>query len=406
MTTKPLNRASYPIGHACELLNVNASQLEELLNAGVLNHAADGVQICAKSMEAYRSPSESEWLHGEKPLQIKDGGWYKRRDGEVVGPADRNRSQSYPWRLGGKAYTKGGVCSEHAVGLNLICEVPPPIDGYRPTGEFRVPVRGQDVWFVLVSDGEIDRWELRGIHPMDVPTSKDGGKRWIAEKIPDEAEELTEADVEADGWKDWPGGECPVPPDRRVEVKLRDGSVYQNAADAFKWQHSVHDRRKRRRDIVAYRVVPADQPAETVNEKTIRRLRQITEDLEAEVEKQPQPGEWWLLRNGHGRDFVARAVDLNAAGVMVWEESNGNLFPQHSDFARPIRHLPYCTGFDYVPPPEQTLEEKRLEEVGISFNPTSGVYMTASHIRCADSMTPDQLEAIAAHMREQEGGAE
>ena len=67
-TTKPLNRVSYPIGHACDLLMVNPLQLEELLNAGVLNHAADGVQICAKSMDAYQeSYGWIDWPGGECP---------------------------------------------------------------------------------------------------------------------------------------------------------------------------------------------------------------------------------------------------------------------------------------------------------------------------------------------------
>lgn len=57
----------------------------------------------------------------------------------------------------------------------------------------------------------------------------------------------------ADNWIEWNGGECPVPADALVEVKLRDTKIqgpWRGHADAWVWGHTDEDD-----DIVAYRVV-------------------------------------------------------------------------------------------------------------------------------------------------------
>ena len=39
-------------------------------------------------------------------------------------------------------------------------------------------------------------------------------------------------------WIKWEGGECPVPPDTRVEVKLRSGNVMgPRLAYRYRWKH-------------------------------------------------------------------------------------------------------------------------------------------------------------------------
>ena len=62
----------------------------------------------------------------------------------------------------------------------------------------------------------------------------------------------------ANDWVEWKGGCCPVAAETRVEVKLRDNSTHQNDADAVRWSHTVNHRQKRHRDVVAYRVLPAE----------------------------------------------------------------------------------------------------------------------------------------------------
>lgn len=54
-----------------------------------------------------------------------------------------------------------------------------------------------------------------------------------------------------DGWIEWNGGECPVEPDLRVGVKLRDGKQWDDkTAEIFRWNHVDNSH-----DIIAYRVV-------------------------------------------------------------------------------------------------------------------------------------------------------
>ena len=52
-------------------------------------------------------------------------------------------------------------------------------------------------------------------------------------------------------WIKWDGGECPVPPDTRVEVKLRSGNVMgPRLAYRYRWKHIDSNG-----DIVEYRTV-------------------------------------------------------------------------------------------------------------------------------------------------------
>lgn len=51
-------------------------------------------------------------------------------------------------------------------------------------------------------------------------------------------------------WIEWKGGECPVLPDRQVEVRFRAGSEDRDVADLLYWHHGNGPS-----DIVAYRVL-------------------------------------------------------------------------------------------------------------------------------------------------------
>lgn len=55
-----------------------------------------------------------------------------------------------------------------------------------------------------------------------------------------------------DNWIPWSGGDCPVAPDVRVDVKFRDGTddLCGERAHIWGWDHSYGSQ-----DIVAYRVV-------------------------------------------------------------------------------------------------------------------------------------------------------
>lgn len=54
-------------------------------------------------------------------------------------------------------------------------------------------------------------------------------------------------------WIEWSGGECPVPPGKIVDLKLRKGSITTNyPAGSAQWDHRSEDNDT---DIMAYRVV-------------------------------------------------------------------------------------------------------------------------------------------------------
>ena len=54
-----------------------------------------------------------------------------------------------------------------------------------------------------------------------------------------------------DGWIEWHGGECPVAPDTRVEVKFRNGNTdNEEVADLWFWGNANNDGQ-----IIAYRVL-------------------------------------------------------------------------------------------------------------------------------------------------------
>lgn len=51
-------------------------------------------------------------------------------------------------------------------------------------------------------------------------------------------------------WIEWKGGDCPVDDEQRVEVKLRNGSLREEHAHYFIWDHWESSG-----DIIAYRII-------------------------------------------------------------------------------------------------------------------------------------------------------
>lgn len=75
----------------------------------------------------------------------------------------------------------------------------------------------------------------------------------LAEIDADEIECGLTAEETAQGWKTWNGGKCPVDPDTRVEVRLRNGLDDIAPAGCWDWDHYCGDC-----EIVAYRVIGGD----------------------------------------------------------------------------------------------------------------------------------------------------
>lgn len=73
------------------------------------------------------------------PLQLREGAWYRRRDGQIVGPV---RERPGTWRqkwiiydgVDGESYHDDGHWNvqKYQMSLDLIAEVPPPVEPVQP----------------------------------------------------------------------------------------------------------------------------------------------------------------------------------------------------------------------------------------------------------------------------------
>ena len=100
-------------------------------------------------------------------------------------------------------------------------------------------------------------------------------------------------------WIDWSGGECPVPPDTRVEVKLRSGNVMgPRLAYRYRWKHIDSNG-----DIVEYCTITEQADLEAA-EKLLREngytvippAKPLTfEDVTPLTEAPPANTEFWIV---------------------------------------------------------------------------------------------------------------
>ena len=109
-------------------------------------------------------------------------------------------------------------------------------------------------------------------------------------------------------WITWHGGECPVPPDTSVGVKLRSGrALGPNHASAYMWNHAARDY-----DVVEYCVV-TEPPDLEAAEKLLRDNgytvtpppKPLTfEDVEPLTEAPPEGTWYWMVQ-----PFIEDGVD-------------------------------------------------------------------------------------------------
>ena len=59
------------------------------------------------------------------------------------------------------------------------------------------------------------------------------------------------ANTDETGWIDWRGGRCPLSRLKKVDVRLRDGTVQTYDAGVFDWRHTSG--KNDEGDIMAYR---------------------------------------------------------------------------------------------------------------------------------------------------------
>lgn len=97
----------------------------------------DGNLHTYRLVEATHLPDCDSWDWQPK-LQLREGAWYERRDGKVVGPCEPRTDgieSVFKWYVGGATYEDDGKWCEGRVGIDLIREVPaplPPVKKYRP----------------------------------------------------------------------------------------------------------------------------------------------------------------------------------------------------------------------------------------------------------------------------------
>ena len=99
-------------------------------------------------------------------------------------------------------------------------------------------------------------------------------------------------------WIKWNGGECPVPPETMVQVKLRGGIVGELRAGDYRWRCGLGDS-----DIVEYCVV-LEQADLDVAEKLLREngytvtppAKSLTfDDVVPMTEVPPEGTEYWIV---------------------------------------------------------------------------------------------------------------
>ena len=90
-------------------------------------------------------PDCTGWTWQPTPkLQLREGAWYERADGKIVGPL---RYDNEFYRAGGYFYGSNGI-APGAAGYNLIREVPAPAPKYRPFANAAEFKPHRDRWLV------------------------------------------------------------------------------------------------------------------------------------------------------------------------------------------------------------------------------------------------------------------
>ena len=142
-------------------------------------------------------------------------------------------------------------------------------------------------------------------------------------------------------WIKWNGGECPVPPETIVEVKLRCGVIKQAAsAQYYRWCHGGNGV-----DIVEYRIVIEQLDLEAA-EKLLRDngytvippAKPLTvEDVTPLTEAPPEGTVYWMIHPFKSRGAEAIAWDGDEFDLAALRHRVAYLEREHALIA--ARHL-------------------------------------------------------------------
>lgn len=183
-----------------------------------------------------------------------------------------------------------------------------------------------------------------------------------------------EEKTDADGWIDWPGGECPIDSAAFVDYKMRNGTVDTEDAHLLRWNHLGFSG-----DIIAYRL-HQPQEAEQVRAAAWNAYAGITEaddeaDLNDCIGQTPAP-----VWNGEG---------LPPVGV---EFEYGS----HRSRAKCLAH-----GFHYVfaskgnPDDEESDYEEFLIDAGTEYYPVDEDRAAIRKVIKAAGITSSYADKIA-----------
>ncbi len=150
----------WKIGDWCEwngvrrlVFDVDDEQLETVRNIGGTKSIPIGLA------GLIHLPDCTGWYWQPTPkLQLREGAWYERQDGEIVGPCEKLDTTTVCWFIGSKWYRGDGTTLGICPKLTLIREVPAPAPKYRPfanAAEFKPHrdrwIRDKNNWAVRVN---------------------------------------------------------------------------------------------------------------------------------------------------------------------------------------------------------------------------------------------------------------
>lgn len=125
---------------------------------------------------------------------------------------------------------------------------------------------------IIFSIREGREFDFEPADPPEASAPSQGSHQGESEPVGDPG--LPARSPVGDGWWiEWSGGECPVHPDTRVDVGLRNRRWYDNQAGNLRWEHSQPGHRDYDWDIIRYRVqkpATSTSPAQPVSEDTLR----------------------------------------------------------------------------------------------------------------------------------------
>lgn len=129
-----------------------------------------------------------------------------------------------------------------------------------------------------------------------------------------------EKTTDADGWIDWPGGECPVSDSTMVDVCYRDGAIHKaQRADSYEWGHGYAHFVTTGADIIAYRLHQPQEVAQTEAEQEAD-----LNDCIGQAQSNDQARDEILYELANFAASTCTSLDIGAATqIAIWLSDKG-----------------------------------------------------------------------------------